>query len=245
MRNAILTLIILIAATLSSLDLSRAHTEPDQPVASSSETAVIPPVLRNTPNVHVDPSPMEGLRQVTAGRNIFYISPDGQYLVIGRLLRAADGYDLTADAEQAALRPFFHALIDAAPIRWGEGPRQLLVFLDPDCPFCRKVWPALRALTQVKVAVHLLGRPSSLAPILCGTEPLAALERHFQLGPQPGPLCHRIEESRQWTTLAHVQGTPAFLNDRLEWRHGLQTLEDLQAWSTPPTSSVSEQGVTP
>lgn len=208
----------------------------------------LPAVLRQTPSVRLAPSPIPGLQQVTAGRNVFYITPDGHYLLIGRILRGTDGSDVTAEAEQAALVPFFRDFVAAAPIRWGSGSRQLLVFLDPDCPYCRQTWTALRQLQDIEIAVHLLGAPASLAHILCSDHPLEQLDRHFATGAQPGPLCDKIQEARRWTTLAHVEGTPAFLSDSLQWRYGVQPLDALQHWmagSPAVPSSTPKEGTMP
>lgn len=227
-------LILSVVSALALLPVSLASAHPTDP--APSDEAAIPRVLQNTTNVRLSPSPIPGLQQVTAGRNVFYITEDGKHVLIGHILSGDDGTDLTAQAEQDALKPFFAKLMQDAPVKFGTGPHQVLAFLDPDCQFCRRVWPSLKALKNVEVGVHLMGSPVALAPIVCHDQPFEQLDAYFTSGPKPGLLCDKIKDVLRLSQLAQIEGTPTFLSETLEWKKGLQTTEALQEWLAPLTT---------
>lgn len=203
----------------------------------------IPSVFQSTPNVQLEPSEIPGLYRVIAGRNIFYVSQDGKHLLVGRLLNAANGEDLTARAEQRMMRPFFDALFARAGIKIGNGPKQAIVFLDPDCPFCRRVWPELFRVTDTTVAVHLMGKPRVLAQILCQGDPATNLKSYFR-GEQPeSPIevCPAVWANEKEAQLAQVHATPTFFfGSTLEWRQGFLSAEELgQVLAVTPNTPIT------
>lgn len=98
---------------------------------------------------------------------------------------AADPTGAAPDREAA-----FRALATAGDIAQGSGTRVLYVFVDPNCPYCRRTFDDLQPLIarehlQVRwVVVGILTptSPGKAAAILGAKHPLAALrynERHF------------------------------------------------------------------
>lgn len=120
-------------------------------------------LLKNTPVMSFEPSPVPGLFEVATGDQIFFYSPKG-VLFFGEMYDK-DGNNLTAakkaklqadpkvveyrkkrDAERVVLQAEMEKkqaeMIASLPLekalKIGNGPIKVIEFTDPDCPFCRK-----------------------------------------------------------------------------------------------------------
>ncbi len=107
-------------------------------------------LLKSFPNLRVDSvseSPVKGLFQVVAGNQVFYFSPEG-YLMFGELW-SKDGKNLTAEMRNKVLAEKVKNIPLDKALKIGSGPRQVIEFTDPDCPFCRKVDEFLSKRTDI------------------------------------------------------------------------------------------------
>jgi len=105
---------------------------------------------KNFPNLRVDSvkeSPIKGLYEIVAGNQVFYFSPDG-YLMFGELW-SKDGKNLTAEMREKVLSEKVKSIPLDKALKIGSGPRQVIEFTDPDCPYCRKVDEFLARRTDV------------------------------------------------------------------------------------------------
>ncbi|CAJ4333239.1 Thiol:disulfide interchange protein DsbG precursor [Burkholderia pseudomallei] len=118
-------------------------------------------------------SSVSGLKAIVAengkDRRLFYASPDGKSLIVGTVFDAKGvnvtstdlaraGLVASGDAAPApnalpgAIRELPSALWDrAAKLRWfeeGKGDNVMYVIFDPNCPYCRQLWSALRPAVQ-------------------------------------------------------------------------------------------------
>lgn len=115
-----------------------ALTGPATATASGNEEAASQ-MARLFPNTTIDgfgPSPIPELYEVTAGDQIFYFSPSG-HLVFGEIW-SKEGRSLTADRREELVAEKLKRLPLDKALTIGTGPRQVIEFTDPDCPFCRK-----------------------------------------------------------------------------------------------------------
>ena len=105
---------------------------------------------KNFPNLRVDSvkeSPIKGLYEIVAGNQVFYFSPDG-YLMFGELW-SKEGKNLTAEMREKVLAEKVKNIPLDKALKIGSGPRQVIEFTDPDCPYCRKVDEFLAKRTDV------------------------------------------------------------------------------------------------
>jgi thiol:disulfide interchange protein DsbC len=105
---------------------------------------------KNFPNLRVDSvkeSPIKGLYEIVAGDQVFYFSPDG-YLMFGELW-SKDGKNLTAEMREKVLAEKVKSIPLDKAFKIGSGPRQVIEFTDPDCPYCRKVDEFLSKRTDI------------------------------------------------------------------------------------------------
>lgn len=167
------------------------------PVAAEpapSFAAIEQAVRQAMPSTRIDaiaPSPIPGLVEVVAGRNILYADISGRWLVVGHLYDLTTARDVTAERKTQLARLDWKALPFEAAVHYGEGPLRLAVFSDPDCPWCRKLHQALRQAEGIEVweimfpvpALHPEARDKAVA-ILCDARPADALMR---VGSMDGP----------------------------------------------------------
>ncbi len=83
-------------------------------------------------------SPVVGLYELEGGGNIFYFDPRGSYLLFGDIL-SKDGKNWTQERrDELAAKNIARLPLDKA-VKIGNGPKTVILFTDPDCPYCRKV----------------------------------------------------------------------------------------------------------
>lgn len=116
-----------------------------------------------------------GLKAIVADsgkeKRLFYVTPDGQSLLVGNVFDAK-GANVTAnDVSRAGIPDGASSpTLSAAQLqslwsraekqKWvaeGSGPRVIYVLFDPNCPYCHRLWGTLReAVQQGKIQVRWL-----------------------------------------------------------------------------------------
>ena len=110
-------------------------------------------------------TPVPGLWEVWMGSNVAYMTDEGRHFIFGHLYDMQTQTDLTAASNNAALRQdqpdrprlAFQELplADAIKTVRGSGARQLAVFSDPHCPYCRQLEQELAKLDNVTIYTFL------------------------------------------------------------------------------------------
>lgn len=125
--------------------------------------------LPNLPPIdEVSKTPIEGLYEVRVNQtDIFYTDAQGNYLIQGSLIDVRARVDLTEQRLQKLTAVDFKdlPLKDAFTIVRGNGKRQMALFSDPNCGFCKRFERDLLKINDVTVHVFLypiLG-PDSIA----------------------------------------------------------------------------------
>lgn len=113
-----------------------------------------------------------GLYEVHVGEDVFYTDPTGSYLIVGNLVDLRTRENLTRKSveaiKQASMPPFKFTELPfdtAVKVVRGNGRRQVAIFEDPNCGYCRKLESSLDRISDVTIWVFLypvLG-PDSLA----------------------------------------------------------------------------------
>lgn len=107
--------------------------------------------------IHVVPSAFDGLYEVFLGTQILYSNKTADYVLNGTLFDGRTKRDLTAARLNELNRIDFHSLPfeHAIKVVKGDGTRQLAVFSDPDCPYCKELEKELVGLTNVTIYTFL------------------------------------------------------------------------------------------
>jgi thiol:disulfide interchange protein DsbC len=184
-------------------------------------------LLKNFPNLRVDSvseSPVKGLYEIVAGNQVFYFSPEG-YLMFGELW-SKEGKNLTAEMREKVLAEKVKQIPLDKALKIGSGPRQVVEFTDPDCPFCRRVDEFLAKRTDITRYIFFLPlrkiHPDSEKKalyILSHKEKENAFREVFggsmdgKPTPQDENRSTQLEEMEKVAQGIGVQGTPAIWID--------------------------------
>lgn len=117
----------------------------------------------NTPFQEVMESPIKGLCEIHAGVNIFYYQPQAKdgLMMIGQIYTPM-GDNLTEPVKVKLQQDVINRLPYEASIKTGDGPVRVVVFTDPDCPYCRD-WE--KALEQRKELLDMATFHTFLFPL--------------------------------------------------------------------------------
>lgn len=134
----------------------------------------IPEVTKSLPGMHVDavsPTPVKGVYEVLAGSNVFYFA-EGGYVFFGELWDNK-GHSLTAGALNIAMKKKLETLPLEKALKIGTGPKKVIEFTDPDCPYCREVDKYLSQRTDITRYIFFFplpfhkNAPAKASHILC------------------------------------------------------------------------------
>jgi thiol:disulfide interchange protein DsbC len=199
----------------------------------------------------VTPSQFPGFFEVVMGLNIAYVEETGRYFLFGVVFDMATQKDLTAQRVADVQRLDFSSLPLADAVRSvkGTGARQLAVFTDPDCGYCRRLEPDLDALTDVTVYRFLAplqdqdqGR-SKVRAVWCSSDRALAWQR-LMSGVTPATKTECDEPSTRNLALMErlgLSGTPSLISTDGRLLLGAQPASQISAWldQTPPRTPVS------
>lgn len=112
----------------------------------------------NTKVKSVSPAPVSGIYEVLVGNEIFYTDASAKYLIQGEIIELASGKNITeqrlADINRIKWADLNTA--NAIKIVRGNGSRQLAVFSDPNCGYCKRLEKSLQQLDNVTIYTYLI-----------------------------------------------------------------------------------------
>ena len=103
-------------------------------------------------------TPMQGLYEVRVGTDVFYTDAQGNYLIQGELIDTQARRNLTEDRIKALTAVKFSdlQLNDAIKVVQGKGERQIAVFADPNCGYCKRFERDMQSVDNVTMHVFLI-----------------------------------------------------------------------------------------
>jgi thiol:disulfide interchange protein DsbC len=169
-------------------------------------------------------TPMAGLYEVrTGGAEIYYTDEQGNYLLQGNLIDVRQRKNLTEERVEKLSQVAFDKLPlqDAFKIVRGNGKRQLAVFEDPNCGYCKHFERDMKNVDNVTVHLFLypvLGADSTAKSrdIWCSKDKPKAWSDWMSTGAKPeaaaaacdtAALQRNIEFGRKY----NITGTPTLI----------------------------------
>jgi thiol:disulfide interchange protein DsbC len=113
-------------------------------------------LAKSFPKLKIDSigeSPVKGFYQIISEDRVLFVNSEG-YLFYGNIW-SPDGKNLTADIRQKLMAEKVKNIPLDKAIKIGSGPRKVIEFDDPDCPFSRKVNEFLSKRTDTTRYVFL------------------------------------------------------------------------------------------
>lgn len=142
----------------------------------------------------VTKSRFPGLFEVVMGKTIAYVEPTGRFFIFGHVYDTDTRRDLSQDVLDDANRVDVSALPlkDAIKEVVGAGESTLVVFSDPDCPYCRQLETSIGKLENVTIYTFLMplaqlhpGAVAKSKAIWCSPNAAKALHAYMADGRQP------------------------------------------------------------
>lgn len=167
-------------------------------------------------------SPMPGIYEVRInGFEIFYTDEQGNYLLQGNLIDVKERKNLTEERVEKLSEVAFNKLPvkDAFTIVRGNGKRQLAVFADPNCGYCKQFERDMTKVDNITIHMFLypvLGPDSVVKArnIWCAKDKAKAWNDWMQRGvtPDTGDCdTTALTRNREFGQKYNITGTPTLI----------------------------------
>ena len=163
---------------------------------------------------------MTGLYSGTLDHQIVYVNENAQHLFVGSMIRLKDQRNLTKDLAMKKDIVDFKSLpfSDAIKTVRGNGQRQLAVFSDPNCPYCKVLEGNLAGLNNVTIYTFMYPiKAQSVLPskkVWCSANKEYAWKNLIQKNIQPTATADcttPIERNLELGKKLGLHGTPAII----------------------------------
>lgn len=134
----------------------------------------------------ISPTPMKGLYEIRIGTDVYYTDASGNFLIQGELIDTKARHNLTEDRINKLTAIDFKSLplADSFKVVHGKGERQIAIFEDPNCGYCKRFEKDMQQVDNVTMHVFLypILSPDSAEKsrnIWCSKDPAAAWQDHM------------------------------------------------------------------
>lgn len=175
------TLALVLASFISTLSLANVDT-------------VKTNLMKQHPNLKIEniqATEMKGIYSGSMDGQVVYVGEDTQHILIGSMFRLSDQKNLTKDLmlKQNSIDWKKLPLQDAVKTVRGNGKRQIAVFSDPNCPYCKQLETELTKLNDVTIYTFIYPiKTQSIAvskQVFCEKDPALAWSNLIAKGIQP------------------------------------------------------------
>ncbi|MBN1614907.1 MAG: DsbC family protein [Deltaproteobacteria bacterium] len=183
--------------------------------------------------ISIEQSPVDGLCEVAialgnrGNPQVFYLDRQSKYIVFGQMIDIAKGANRTAEKAKT-IRDSYRIdtsnipLEDALILGDGKVSRRVIVFTDPDCPYCRALHKTLKQITAKRkdIAFYIKLFPISYhkeaygksKSILC-SKSLKMLDDAFDKKEIPKASCETdaVDKTVALAQSLGIRGTPTMI----------------------------------
>ena len=130
------------------------NAQSEQQVRSELQKKIGP----NTKIKGVSQSPIPGIYEVLVGNDVFYTDANSKYLIQGEIIEIATGKNITEQKQADLNRIKWSELNPSNALKAvrGNGGRQLAIFSDPNCGYCKRLEKSLQQLDNVTIYTYLV-----------------------------------------------------------------------------------------
>jgi thiol:disulfide interchange protein DsbC len=168
--------------------------------------------------------PYGNLYEVVTANQLFYTDGQASFMLLGAIIDTKTMRNITEERMAEMLRVRFDLLPQDLAIKLvrGKGERQVAVFSDPDCPFCKRLEQTLARIDNVTVYQYLFPlehiHPQAQAKardLWCAEDRTKTWDAYWQKGEVPAaakadcPYPH--EKLMELGRAVNVRGTPMLI----------------------------------
>lgn len=198
---------------------------------SAQTESQIRAMLPKTKISQINPGPFLGSYEVLAGDNAFYVSTNNESeIIVGHIVNVKTMQDVTqAHIDTLNTKRFdFKTLQLANALKIGNGKKKMVVFIDPDCPYCQQLEGYLDSKAS-KLTVYYMFMPLAMHPnalphtkqILCSSNPSKAISEVMiakQELPAGSASCQskveaQVSEISKYAAENGINSTPFIITD--------------------------------
>jgi thiol:disulfide interchange protein DsbC len=190
--------------------------------------------------VSIKETPVKGVCEIAfdnRGRvGVFYLSLDKKYLISGPMWKTADMFNLTQEKmlavkDKKRIDTAKIPLNDAILLGESNAAKKVIVFTDPDCPYCGQLHQTMKQIVAKRkdIAFYIKFFPLSMhkdaywkaKSIVCNKS-LQMLEDNFEKKEIPKTECatEEIDNSIKLAVSLGISGTPAIILPDGRFRDG-------------------------
>lgn len=169
---------------------------------------------------NIQATEMKGIYSGSMDGQVVYLGEDAQHILVGSMFRLSDQKNLTKDLilKQNSIDWKKLPLQDAIKTVRGNGKRQIAIFSDPNCPYCKQLEAELKKLDNVTIYTFIYPiKPQSVAPskaVYCEKDQSYAWENLIAKGIAPAgnkSCANPIERNLKLGQSLGVNGTPTLI----------------------------------
>ncbi|OTG98531.1 DsbC family protein [Acinetobacter sp. ANC 4973] len=180
-------------------------------------------LTKQHPNLKIEniqTTEMKGIYSGSMDGQVVYVGEDTQHILIGSMFRLSDQKNLTKDLmlKQNTIDWKKLPLQDAVKTVRGNGKRQIAVFSDPNCPYCKQLETELTKLNDVTIYTFIYPiKTQSIAvskQVFCEKDAALAWSNLIAKGIQPSSkktCANPIERNLTLGKSLALNGTPAII----------------------------------
>ncbi|WP_168390175.1 DsbC family protein [Acinetobacter indicus] len=169
---------------------------------------------------NIQATEMRGIYSGSMQGQVVYLNEDAKHILAGSMIRLSDQQNLTKAllVQQNSIDWKKLPLQDALKTVRGTGKRQLAIFSDPNCPYCKQLEVELKKLNDVTIYTFILPlKAQSVRPsqqVYCEANPAQAWEDLIAKGlsPRTSQSCpNPIQRNLKLAQSLGLNGTPAII----------------------------------
>ena len=169
---------------------------------------------------NIQATEMRGIYSGSMQGQVVYLNEDAKHILAGSMIRLSDQQNLTKAllVQQNSIDWKKLPLQDALKTVRGTGKRQLAIFSDPNCPYCKQLEVELKKLNDVTIYTFILPlKAQSVRPsqqVYCEANPAQAWEDLIAKGLSPRaiePCANPIQRNLKLAQSLGLNGTPAII----------------------------------
>lgn len=175
----------------------------------------------------ISESVMPGVYEVISGAQVFYLTPDGRYMLEGSIIDLENRVDISEQRRGMLQMEVINQIPEEQMLVFnneaGDAERSITVFTDTDCGYCRKLHQEIEAITAANIRVRYLLFPRAgidssssrdLQSVWCSDDQQSAMTIAKSGGKVPAATCNNpIENHMNIARQVGLRGTPLIYLD--------------------------------
>ncbi|WP_288689068.1 DsbC family protein [uncultured Acinetobacter sp.] len=169
---------------------------------------------------NIQTTEMPGVYSGFVEDQVIYVSENADYIIAGSMIRLKDQKNLTKQLMMNQQKTDWNKLPfqDAIKSVRGNGKRQIAIFSDPNCPYCKRLELELAKLNDITIYTFVTAlKPQSVTPskqVFCEASPELAWNNLIVKGIQPKSsksCANPIERNLKLAKSLKLGGTPGIV----------------------------------